>query len=448
MAKDNEASAISSETIDTLDGQVKKGKPRKFFLMFKGTTINTLVVFKKGAFQAKILQAKKDGFKGDVCCGIVTGSGKNLIFQLPGNSEVATAMAIDNWTENPEIKPSKLREFLSESGLEFKPEFSIVTNVANLQNPESDDEDAPPDQAGAAATAAEAATPNQGAAEADDSGLTTKLAEALKRLRPLMDKVIESNPSRKGELLATFTQVAGEIKSQQLEQAKQKITDFAILLKSLISNAKASEDIGKNQEQSDDKNGLLKRLKELSPRISDALSGPNAARVQELVGQVKTLVKDANFSSASQVLDELEALLGKPISDSISLVALGKARLEWNAARQHAISELRRLKEILREVYEGDAEEEAALNNSFQRLDSMIEQMTEELGDSLDDVLNADLAQRPALAKLAKAILSRFTNFVESDEIMSVIDDNEYAPDMIVAQPLRDKLSDISTALA
>jgi hypothetical protein len=128
-------------------------------------------------------------------------------------------------------------------------------------------------------------------------------------------------------------------------------------------------------------------------------------------------------------------------------VKLGKARLEWNGVRSQAIGEIRRLKEILQKVYEGNQATQSALSAAHQRLDSMIATMNEELGDQLDQLLNSDPAARPNQAKTAKTVLGRFINFVESDEVLSVIDGNEYAPDMEVARPLHDKLQEIAGAL-
>ena len=109
MAKSSDQPGISPETQEMIEGQVKKGKARKFFMIYKGASIKTIVVFRKGAFGPKIMQAKKAGFKGEVCYGVVTGSGKNLFFWLPGNGEIAAAMKVDSWEEKPPTKKAKLQ---------------------------------------------------------------------------------------------------------------------------------------------------------------------------------------------------------------------------------------------------------------------------------------------------------------------------------------------------
>jgi kynureninase len=105
------------------------------------------------------------------------------------------------------------------------------------------------------------------------------------------------------------------------------------------------------------------------------------------------------------------------------------------------------LKQILNEEYQGIEAEQAALASSHQRLDAMIATMNEELGDKLDLVLNAAPEQRPNLAGEAKEVLKRFVNLLNTDEVLAVIDANEFATDMIVAEPMRAKLREIAGAL-
>jgi len=78
------------------------------------------------------------------------------------------------------------------------------------------------------------------AAPIDDATRAAKIAEALKKLKPLMDQVISIVPERKGELHATMVQIAGEIKNKQFDDAKRNVMDFATLLKSLATQQPSS----------------------------------------------------------------------------------------------------------------------------------------------------------------------------------------------------------------
>ncbi len=146
---DSEVSPVSDESLEMIEGPVKQGKARKFFFVYKGSSIKCLVVFKKGKFGPKVQQAKKDGFKGEICYGVLTGSGKNLFFQLAGNAAVAEAMKVDAWEESPPVAPTKIRAFLAESGLSLKPAFCIIKAVDEAPDPESESDLAlPPPPAG------------------------------------------------------------------------------------------------------------------------------------------------------------------------------------------------------------------------------------------------------------------------------------------------------------
>ena len=140
MAKDKDLAAIDDESVDMLQKQVKKGKARKFFLVYRGASIKTLVVFKKGPFAPKVLKAKKEGHKGEIAYGVVTGSGQNLFFQMAGNDRVAEAMKVDSVVESPPVKKTKFKEFLKDNGLDVKPSFHIITNLGDAPNPDADSE--------------------------------------------------------------------------------------------------------------------------------------------------------------------------------------------------------------------------------------------------------------------------------------------------------------------
>jgi len=126
---------------------------------------------------------------------------------------------------------------------------------------------------------------------------------------------------------------------------------------------------------------------------------------------------------------------------------LAEARLEWAQTRQHAVSEIGRLKGLLEKEYQDAADEQEALARALQRLDATIASMDEALSDKLDQLLNAAPGERAGLASTARSALERLLGFVASDEILVTIDGNELAPDMSVAEPLRTRLQAIAAAL-
>ncbi len=168
---------------------------------------------------------------------------------------------------------------------------------------------------------------------------------------------------------------------------------------------------------------------------------------------VNAAIKNHDYAGAAKTLDELTKLLNGAAPSAggsqgqISLVKLGKARIEWNNVRLHAVQEIQRLKQILEDEYKDDEEDKKALAQALQRLDSTINTMNAELGDQLDRLLNADGTERAKLAPIAKTVVEKMISFVGTDELMAVMDGNEYAPDMLVTAPIRRKLQEIAATL-
>lgn len=194
---------------------------------------------------------------------------------------------------------------------------------------------------------------------------------------------------------------------------------------------------------------LVPRIKS-SPSAKVAAGTPQEKAVNVVASEAGLAARKKDFAAANAMLDQVEAALAgsaAPAAAGFSVAQLGKARIEWAQARAHAVAEFARLKAILQEEYRDDEDEQATLSAALRKLDSMITTLDEELADRLDEVLNADPAQRAGRSVAAKAALRRIVAFVVSDEILRGIDGNEYAPDMQVAAPLRARLQAIGAAL-
>lgn len=133
---EEEGEGVDEESADMLDKQVKKGKERKFVVIYKGAQIKKLIVFRKGTYKSKIQQARKDGFRGVPVCGLVKGAGMELVFRVAGTKQVAQEMGVDDIITEAPIKTNLLKAFLSDNDLKRKPSFEIVSSVAALQGKE------------------------------------------------------------------------------------------------------------------------------------------------------------------------------------------------------------------------------------------------------------------------------------------------------------------------
>ena len=97
------SAGTDEQTIKVLS-EAKKGKSRKFAFIYKGASVLKLIAFKRGAFQAKINGAKKEGFKGKGCWGIVSGEGPALTFYL----------SMEDGFDRAPVKELVLQKFLFE----------------------------------------------------------------------------------------------------------------------------------------------------------------------------------------------------------------------------------------------------------------------------------------------------------------------------------------------
>ena len=84
MTNEPDLGAMSKESIAMLD-DVRKGKPRKFAMICKGTKVISLVVYKKGNVEQKKKKKKKEAKesgKGEFYFGIIDGRGMDVSFKL------------------------------------------------------------------------------------------------------------------------------------------------------------------------------------------------------------------------------------------------------------------------------------------------------------------------------------------------------------------------------
>ena len=245
MAKPDTLAAISEETKEMLEDHVKKGKPRKFFLICKGATITTLEVFKKGPFGPRIMKAKKDGFKGEVTYGVVTGAGKELYFQIAGNQEVAELMKLDSFTDKPPTKRAKLKEFLNDYDLSFKCSYYLITDPANAPDPDSESSIGPPpanceagDDDDVSAQAIPPAPPlptakeyeNRESAAEEPISDTALFTERLKALKPEIDRVIAAGQPLGSDVKLKVSEAAMFARKKELQQANALLDDVEKLL--------------------------------------------------------------------------------------------------------------------------------------------------------------------------------------------------------------------------
>jgi hypothetical protein len=202
-------------------------------------------------------------------------------------------------------------------------------------------------------------------------------------------------------------------------------------------------------------------LKRLLPAVQAAIAASPAARdvLLQLVSAVRTAAAGGNEAEAKARTEQLVAVLGKlgvtgaapapaaAAAGGVSLVKLGKARLEWADARVQGVSGIQRLKVAIQEDYADMPEAGDAVRAALGRLDKLVGQIDDRLVDELDAVLNAPAEARGPLADRARSTIAGFSAVVDKDPILAALDGNEFVPELSVVAPLRARLAAISAAL-
>ena len=359
MAKETTLAAISDETKEMLEEHVKKGKPRKFFLICKGATINTLEVFKKGPFGPKIMKAKKDGFKGEVTYGIVTGQGKELYFQLAGNQAVAEIMKVDSFCEKPPTKRAKLREFLADNDLSFKCSYYILTDPTLAPDPDSEGgaSGAPPASCRVTddGDASESETNENESEEttAPPVSETNVFTDRLKALKPEIDRVVASGEPVGQEVKLRVSEAAMFARKKEFDQANDLLDQVEKLLKQNIPKAPPTPPV-------DLSGAFNKRFAELIARVKLVAGSEWDQDLKLKASEAGMFARKKDFEQANEYLDAVESLLND-IEESLqnpSETSSGPTALEkWKAARSEVTQALHALAKAIIGAKDPEAKE-------------------------------------------------------------------------------------------
>lgn len=341
MAKvDSGAAPISEESIGYLQ-EAKKGKPRKFAMICKGTSVVSLVVYKKGNVEKHKKEAKQSG-KGQFYFGFVDGKGVDIRFVLARS---------DGFESSP-VKTSVMKSFLEDSAdLKCKPYFEIV-DAPQIVLDEDDplvarflkvqslafaaretyadqavaisnlcgqiggylNEDQPEpatlkleelEALLAGLTSTSSVAPGEHSqASTDDAAKEARLLEAMAKIQPLLEKALASNANRKSDLVDTELHIRELTQSGQFVQAQAELVVFVKLLQSLAV-ALPSADPTSNQDSEQDLGVLFnQRLKALLPQIKSVTDSVAVENARAKVGESAEFAKQKQFEMANELLDQ------------------------------------------------------------------------------------------------------------------------------------------------
>ncbi len=510
MAKEEFAS-VSNDSKAYLD-EVKKGKSRKFAMICKGTEVISLVVYKKGGVEKRKKEAKEAG-KGQFYFGTVGGKGIDINFILARSdgfesapvkntvlknflSEAAdfNCKPIFEIVDSPQVvldeedplvaRFLKSRE-LAQAICDRFPDRAFEINALCLDTGRLLDQDQPEQaivkielleslleelkgtgspQASGQTTSGQTtstettSTATQPTASTTQASPTTtspenaaiKLAESLKKLKPTMDSVINSEPNRKGELQAKMGEIVGEIKSKEFDQASQHIAEFSAFLQSLVAQQAPSMENETDERMKE----FVRRRDALEPRLLEAQKRDRekATKLGAVWDFANSQAESMNFDTAMKGLDRLATaidgiLLASPTQGTApsagqGVVTAAVTRLELQQVRLSAIQGVNQLEKALRETNDAIALHVAEIVSQLSRnlpteLESILERFDQAV--TIRDT-GSILALKGEIRTAAKAWLQ----FMEQNAShIAGCESNPWNIPVRIVQPIRNSLSAI-----
>lgn len=185
---------------------------------------------------------------------------------------------------------------------------------------------------------------------------------------------------------------------------------------------------------------IMARLAALQPAIKSALTGPLGAQIKALVAAVGEALKAQKAPLALQAIERLEALT-RPSPPAAAptqpdpapeirkgTVDYAKCRLAWEAARKKVHADLQALEAAVLKEYQ-DSRAFGQLQVNIRRFDQVLAGFAEDLGDLLDNALNAsDPKLRQQHHAQAATVVAKFLDRASQDPFIAKLQTNPFVP--------------------
>jgi hypothetical protein len=127
-----------------------------------------------------------------------------------------------------------------------------------------------------------------------------------------------------------------------------------------------------------------------------------------------------------------------------------RARAAWVAVKARAEADLEKVKDGVRMAYMADPEQFPKVVAGCKEIDAILDNLDDELRDTLDQYASTPLRNQKklrALAATASEVLERYQRYVARNGVMRAIDEKEFA-DVTVHAPVVKALADLRKSLA
>ncbi len=290
----------------------------------------------------------------------------------------------------------------------------------------------------------------------DEAALKVDMKDVISRLSEMkaaIDAAIKSGGNAK--LKTLYDSLQSHINGQKADEASDELDEIDALLEP------ADEDEGDEAESTGDKGvppgtAFQAKFNALRSKIDAAVAagGASAKSIGDLSTLAQMLAKkgdQANVDKANEALSRIEKMLGDATAagaGGLSVAKLATARLEWIGTRDAAIKEITVLSRAIVAAFAKETSQAPQVKEAITRLAGLTLKLKTTLDDDLDAALNeGDPAKRAQLAAKAKGTLASIRKFVDEDELMSNLDNNEVVKTMAVVGPMKKSLAAISAAL-
>ncbi len=123
-----------------------------------------------------------------------------------------------------------------------------------------------------------------------------------------------------------------------------------------------------------------------------------------------------------------------------------KSRVAWTATRAKVDTELQKLSKAIMDASAGEDMVEGLEDQFFKVVDPVLAELDETLSDTLSAAADADGEERERLLDEARKTIARYTKFVESNSIISDLDNNPFVP-LAIGKTLTGTLSTLTSIM-
>jgi hypothetical protein len=127
-----------------------------------------------------------------------------------------------------------------------------------------------------------------------------------------------------------------------------------------------------------------------------------------------------------------------------------QAKSKWMKARDKAEQDLEVVKDGIRDHYIDDVEQYPIAVKKLKELDDIFENLSHDLRDALDNYVHTPLNKKQQLEELAasaRQLVDKFADYVEGSQLLTAIDQKEFA-DVQIKAPLSAALRELEKTLA